>query len=54
MYLLVLDNIVSAGVASSAVSGEYLGTILKISGECGRGDRHHADNDGGSDLLSQN
>ena len=52
IYLLVLDNVVSAGVASSAVTGEHLSTILKVSGECGRGDRHHADNEGGGDVLS--
>ena len=51
MYLLVLDNVVSASVASSAVTGEHLSSILKISGECGRGNRHHTDNDGGGDLL---
>ena len=54
IHLLVLDNVISAGVASSAVSGEDLSTVLKISGECGRGDGHHADDDGGGDLLSQN
>ena len=51
MYLLVLNNVVSASVASSAVTGEHLSSILKIGGECGRGDRHHTDNDGSGDLL---
>ena len=36
-YLLVLDDVVSAGVASSAVASEYLGTVLKVGGEGSRG-----------------
>jgi hypothetical protein len=28
IHLLVLDNVISAGVASSAVSGENLSTVL--------------------------
>ena len=50
-YLLVLDNVVSAGVASSAVASEYLGTVLKVGGEGSRGDWHHTNNDSGSKLI---
>jgi hypothetical protein len=49
-YLLVLDDVVSTGVACGAVASEDLGTVLKIGGEGSRGDRHNSDNYGSGDL----
>jgi hypothetical protein len=49
-YLLVLDDVVSTGVACGAVASENLGTVLKIGGESCGGDRHNSDNNGSGDL----
>ena len=49
-HLLVLDDVVSTGVASGAVAGEHLGSVLEVSGEGSGGDGHHTDNDGGGKL----
>ena len=49
-YLLVLDDIVSAGVACGTVACEYLSAVLKVSSEGCGGDGHDTNNNGGSDL----
>jgi hypothetical protein len=49
--LLVLDHVVAAGVARSAVAGEHLGAGLEVGSVNSGGEGHGAGEEGGSDLV---
>lgn len=48
--LLVLDDVVSAGVACGAVAGEHVGTVVQVGG-VGGGHGHAGGDEGRTDLV---